>query len=304
MAKVLKGRRTDTITYDLKQRGRSLTGIDRSNVDMNAMINLINSAAVQEASNVGDLKGFYGHDIRKRFGMIPPETVLIDGKTVYLEPAITTKDVQATKDGKVTYHIEFFDNQAGEFVKRQYVANSIGFSTAVNYKNTGINLIPVGFFGFDAVFNANYPENTGDGQLYDGLFVPVNQQGLVSCFDSATDIQQLSHSEAMIARMLEQSIVRDFDSIHTQMGLMQMHSQALDQIDMLNTALSKKEHREQLQAQRQQDLYTGMVGNVVSFDSACEESNRLLEKASQNKSSKNQDTKPIQPKPRRLFGIF
>ena len=116
----------------------------------------------------------------------------------------------------------------------------------------------------------NYTTNVEDGQLFDGLAVPEQQEGLVSCFDSATDISLLSPSEAMIANMLEQQILRDFDSIHAQIQLHQFNEQALDQVDQLANQLAKRDQRAALQVQRTQDFYTGMVGEIRSFDSACD----------------------------------
>ena len=63
----------------------------------------------------------------------------------------------------------------------------------------------------------NYVTNVGDGQLFGGLAVSEQQDGLVYYFDSTTDITQLLPSEAMIAHLLEQQTLGDFDSIHAQL---------------------------------------------------------------------------------------
>ena len=63
----------------------------------------------------------------------------------------------------------------------------------------------------------NYVTNVGAGQLLGGLAVSEQQDGLVSYFDSTTDITQLLPSEAMIAHLLEQQTLGDFDSIHAQL---------------------------------------------------------------------------------------
>ncbi len=52
----------------------------------------------------------------------------------------------------------------------------------------------------------NYVTNVGAGQLLGGLAVSEQQDGLVSYFDSTTDITQLLPSEAMIAHLLEQPL--------------------------------------------------------------------------------------------------
>ncbi|TLT99097.1 hypothetical protein FD904_20290, partial [Acinetobacter baumannii] len=78
-----KNRKTKVLSYNLHDRCRKFTGVDRSNVDVDAMVNLINSDHVQEMVATNSLQGFYGHQIRQRYGMVPPETVIIKGKVVY-----------------------------------------------------------------------------------------------------------------------------------------------------------------------------------------------------------------------------
>ena len=63
----------------------------------------------------------------------------------------------------------------------------------------------------------NYVTNVGAGQLLGGLAVSEQQDGLVSYFDSTIDITQLLPSQAMIAHLLEQQTLGDFDSIHAQL---------------------------------------------------------------------------------------
>lgn len=181
-----KGRKTKRITFNLHDRGRQFLGKDRSNVDMNEMIKQINSPQVQEMVKTGTLYGYNGHEIRKRYGMNPPDSVIIDGKVVYLERAFRTLECYADKDGNVSHVTEFLDNESGEYARKQYLARVGGFSSAQNYKRAGLGLIPVGFYGFDYVTQPNYTTNVGDGQLFDGLAIPIEQDGLVASFDNAT----------------------------------------------------------------------------------------------------------------------
>lgn len=300
-----KGRKTKRITFNLHERGRQFLGKDRSNVDMSEMIKQINSPQVQEMVKTGTLYGYNGHEIRKRYGMNPPDSVIIDGKVVYLERAFRTLECYADKEGNVSHVTEFLDNESGEYARKQYLARVGGFSSAQNYKRAGLGLIPVGFYGFDYVTQPNYTTNVGDGQLFDGLAIPIEQDGLVASFDNATDITQLSASEAMIAHLLEQQIIRDYDNIHTQTELLNMHGQALDQIDVLSNQVARKERREALQAQRQHDLYSGMVGEVRSFDSVCEEADALLSESDLARMRINGETpKDKKPKPRIFKSMF
>ncbi|MFX5721398.1 hypothetical protein ABTE70_13880, partial [Acinetobacter baumannii] len=148
------------------------------------------------------------------------ETVIIKGKVVYLSRAFKTIELRASKDGTVEHREEFYDNEPGEIALQDYKAQAGGFSTSVNYKNVGGRLIPTGFFGFDFVAQPNYASNVGDGQLFDGLFVPEEPEGVVSCFDSATDISQLSQPEIIIAQLLEDQILQTYDNINSQLHLL------------------------------------------------------------------------------------
>lgn len=185
-------RTTKAITYNLNDRGRQHTGKDRSNVDVQSMIKTINSGAIQEQVNSGTFTGFCGHQIRQRYGMIPPETAIIDGKTILLEPAIRTVYLKAEDDGTVTHKQEFLENDAGEHVLRQYKAKVGGFSTAVNYLIQGQTLFPNVFAGFDYVFAPNFLDNASIG-----------------LFDSAMQ----SEAMPLINSMLEHEIVSLFDSM-------------------------------------------------------------------------------------------
>lgn len=303
-----KGRKTKVLTYNLHDRGRKYTGVDRSNVDFRRMIDLINAPSTQEMVETGQLTGYYGHQIRQRFGMTPPESVIIDGKVVYLEPAFKTVELHADQDGTVSHRAEFSENKAGEFARRQYLARVGGFSTAVNYRKMPPNkLTPSGFFGFDYVTQPNYATNIGDGQLFDGLAVPEQLEGEISCFDSATDLSQLSPSQMMIAQLLEQQIISNYDSIGAQITLGEMYEQALDQNHALNQQIILADRKRELQATRQKDLYTGMVGEIRSFDSAIAEADELLSQfesqQTQKQKQQNQNQRGIINGVRRIFSF-
>lgn len=291
-----KNRKTKVLSYNLHDRCRKYTGVDRSNVDVGAMINLINSDHVQEMVSTNSLQGFYGHQIRQRYGMVPPETIPIKGKLVYLAPALKTIHLRASEDGTVEHQEMFFDNEPGEFALKQYAAQAGGFSTAVNYKNIGGRLIPTGFFGFDFVAQPNYASNVGDGQLFDGLFLPEEPEGVVSCFDSATDITQLSASEIVIAQLLEDQILQTYDNINSQIHLLNELGNAQGLVGELSEVVDKQKRRQELREERKNDLYTGMVHEVKSFDSVQQHAVQVLQGLDQP------NVKEKQPKPKKSFG--
>lgn len=291
-----KQRKTKKISYNLHDRGRKHTGINRSNVDMSAMINLLNSPSVQEMVVAGQMYGYFGHEIRARYGMIPPDAVPIDGKMVPLVPACRTLELKVDRDGNVTHRQEFLDTEPGEYAREQYLAKVGGFSTAINYRpqlNGG--LTPVSAFGFDYVTQPNYLGNSADGALFDGLFMTEQQDGLVSCFDSATDLSQLSQQEAMIANLLERQVLQQFDNISSQLALIQLNQQNTAQLK----AFDRQQQKQQLQQQRQNELITGMIGEVRSFDSVVSDAERYMQEM-HTKQQVKQD-QPATPLPNGLI---
>ncbi|SDC28816.1 hypothetical protein [Acinetobacter boissieri] len=302
MASSQKGRKTKPLKYNLHDRCRSYTGIDRSNVDFMSMINLINHQATQEMVESGQMLGFYGHQVRQRFGMTPPESVPIDGKMVYLEPAFKTIALTADRDGNVTHQAEFLNNDSGEFARRQYLAKVGGFSTAVNYKRCNTQLIPSGFFGFDYVTQPNYTSNVGDGQLFDGLYIPERLDSQeFACFDSATAIETLDASQRTIAQLLEQQIVSQFDSVHSQMALSQYNDAANTEIHHLHHLLQKQTRKQDLQARRTQERALNMVADVRSFDSVLSEAEEYMLQMEEMQRSQDDDEQP--PHRKGFFGF-
>ena len=250
----VKGNKTSKIKYNLFDRGRKYNGIDRSNVDMQAMINLINSPKTQELVETNAMLGYYGHQIRQRYGMTPPETVLIQGKSIYLEPALRTIHLKAYDNGDVEHIAEFLRTEAGEYAKRQYVAQTGGFSTAITYLKNSNPRLPIHCGGFDYVSQPNWTNNNGDGELYDSLYLPdeLNTDG-VNCFDSMTDLNTLSNEQIVIAQQLEQSVLTQIDTIRDKLALQDIQLQ---------------EKKLQLQLQRQNEMFTGMIGTIdTDFDS-------------------------------------
>lgn len=214
----MASRITKPIKYNLNDRGRQHTGKDRSNVDVQGMINKINSPLIQEQVKSGTLNGFCGHQIRQRYGMIPPESAEINGKIILLEPACRTVYLKAEDDGTVTHKQEFYENESGEHVLRQYKAKIGGFSTAVNYFVDGPTLRPNVFGGFDYVFAPNFLDNASIGLFDSALgedtllaFHSMLEGQIVELYDSIVySNQDYDHLQAMSkrARAAERELAR------------------------------------------------------------------------------------------------
>ena len=273
------GRKTKAITFDIKDRGRTYTGQDRSNVDVKSMIDKINSKETQEMVKTGSLIGYWGHQIRQRFGMFPPETAIVDGKLIRLEASAKTIELSATKDGLVTHRQEFFANEAGEFAMKQYQANAAAFSTAARYKEQMGKLFTTLVGGFDLVWQPNFVANAGDGQLFDGLFIPESEEGGIPIFDSMTAVETLNPVSAMLAQALERQILQGYDSIHAQTQLNQHAEQAYDQLAGVmqdNIRLRDRTAKHAIiRRAREKEKYDSMVGETRSFDAVMAEASQF-----------------------------
>jgi hypothetical protein len=170
------GKKTGKITYNVHERGRGKSiGKDRR-FDLRALATLVNGEEVQERVTNRDLKGFYGHVVRMKYGIQPPEMVVEDGKTIYIDPAVVTTHLSADDDGNITHETEFLDTAAGEMAERLHNSRQGGFSSAIFAKPRGPVDVPLVFAGFDYVFEPNYTTNRGylldsTGGGFDGMML-------------------------------------------------------------------------------------------------------------------------------------
>jgi hypothetical protein len=205
---------TDTIRYNVNDRGRQHRGQDR-HFDTRALAALINSPSVQEQVRNRDLVGYYGHWQRMRFGMRPPETVIVDGKSVNIEPAIVTTFLRADPDGTIEHRTEFLDTASGKVARRLAKSKTGGFSSAINAVPRGGQHIANDFAGFDYVLEPNYTTNRTylfdgvqaipDGSIFD--FVMADHYQSTERMAALYDSLQGDHMMAMqtIQRLMEEN---------------------------------------------------------------------------------------------------
>jgi len=205
---------TETIRYNVNQRGRQHRGQDR-NFDTRALAALINSPAVQEQVRNRDLVGYYGHWQRMRFGMRPPETVIVDGKSVNIEPAIVTTYLRAEPDGTIEHRTEFLDTASGKVAARLNKSKTGGFSSAIDAVARGGQHVPRDFAGFDYVLEPNYTTNRTylfdsaqalpDGSIFDFVMADHYQSAerLAALYDGLRGDHELAMQT--IARLMEEN---------------------------------------------------------------------------------------------------
>ena len=198
------------------------------------------------------MQGFYGHQIRQLFGMRPPETAIVAGKTIRLEPACKTVFLSATPEGILTHQQEFFDNEAGQKAYKQYKAGIGGFSTAVDYFKGTLPKIAAAFFGLDYVWVPNYVGNTGHGAL-EAAFDSLNTED--------PDPLALAYKQD-----LEAAVVHIYDSLQTESELNHAYLR-IEELE-LDAQASRQRRIEQhkRQQERQESVFDSLLYPTVQFD--------------------------------------
>lgn len=232
-----ESRKTKKITYSIKERGYQFNGENRDDIDVQAMIDFVNSPKTQELVEKGNIFGYYGHQVRELYGLNPPETVIIDGKQVYIQPALRTIYLKADNDGNITHQQEFLKTDAGEQAYRLYKANAGGFSTAfyAPYNAQG-KRITQGYFGADLVFAPNYDTNRGNA-MFDSLGV---------MFDSLDGGHTLGHQHRV---ELERSLLMMYDSMYAMQTLQDVADFNAHRAEQAEIALQKELKRKQWREQ-------------------------------------------------------
>lgn len=288
-------RLTKKITYSLKNRGYQYNGQNRDDLDIKATINLIRSPQVQELVNKGGILGFYGHQIRELLGLNPPETAVIDGKEIRIEPAIKTTLLEVDNDGNVTHQQQFFENEAGEHAFRQYKAGIGGFSSAFYSPYQGNKRVPQSFHGFDFVLRPNYDGNRGNGM-----------------FDSLSGSSNVHHKQ-----MLEQSVLAMYDHImqsNINYAVSDFHeSRAIAAEKALEYELALKEKRRQRalanRQAKQENQLDAMIATMLdglNLDEYLEQSDKFLTMQLDDSNIEQELTdkeKPVTVK-EKLFNLF
>lgn len=279
-------RLTKEITFNLNDRGYHHNGHSQGHVDVGSLVKLINSPVVQEQVQKGILYGYYGHEIRQLYGMIPPETVVINGKTIRLEPCCRTVKLHANPDGTVSYQQEFLSNDAGEHALMNYKAKIGGFSHSFrSMKGADGTGKAVLFGGLDYTRAPNFADNIANGAMAD-------------TFNSLIDGQTLFDVNPMIASLLEQRVYDTYNSIQSDLtlhGLLQAQSDELARVQAENEALKKQRKARLLrQAQRQEDIHNGLLLPVRPFEQVLAESNAFLTAKIQEEKQKGEESDAVE----------
>ena len=211
--------------------------------------------------------GYYGHELRGRFGMNPPDVWVNPdtGESIRLEPAIRTIKLSADNDGNVTHQEEFLDTDNGKYSERLYANNAGGFSSAVMRKMGNAGKYDVtGFHGFDYVRQPNYHTNRGNG-MFDAMF--WTDEDAEMAFDSLTG---LSPERIAMKSALEAAIIHQYDSVATAINADTMiahyQNEALASQNALITRDKRHASLEQRRHERQQAVYDSLVCPSVPFD--------------------------------------
>lgn len=196
------GKRTGVIRYNLNDTGRSFTGQPRK-IDIDAAMRLLNGAALQESVRKGDVVGYIGHQYREKYGLDVPETVIVDGKTVVLEPSVRTIYIKCYPTGDVEHEQEFLDTAPGRVGQRLWEGKAYGFSSAIFAPEEGGLRVPKGYFGMDLVRAPNYDSNRGYAVMLDSVSPGTFAQVELFASDNAALLDSvdamIKESDAMAA---------------------------------------------------------------------------------------------------------
>lgn len=252
---------TPLIKYNLKDRGRQHTGIER-NFDIPKLVSAINSPECQERIRNRDMIGFYGHWPRVKFGLSPAEGGLDKGKAVIVEPAIVTTFLRGYPDGTVEHREEFLPTQSGQLALKLWQAKIGGFSSAID------TLRPK-FHGNDYVNAANFTENRG--YSLDSAFCA---DGLCSLGISLDDVEQNIYEEQVAgmmqlldsANLLHANALQSIDELEEQLeDLRKSNQDKENEIAKLNVYLSKAKERSALDSAYSREAVNQLISSARAF---------------------------------------
>jgi hypothetical protein len=233
---------TEVIRYNLTERGRTYRGVER-NFDIPAIVRAVNAPDTQERVSHRDMLGYFGHWPRIKFGMMPMEGGVIDGKAVAVEPAIRTTYLRALSDGTIEHKAEFLDTNAGRVAARLYGSKAGGFSSAIDETPR------VRFYGFDYVFEPNYSTNRGYEVALDdanGTFDAVEEYtremtGALRLLDSVlTEHDRVMETVGEMARKLNDRDA-EVEQLLSMLSARGVSSVVLDSIESINGISSDPE---------------------------------------------------------------
>lgn len=254
---------TPVITYNLKDRGRQHTGIER-NFDIPKLVAAINSAECQERVKNRDMIGFYGHWPRIKFGLNPAEGGLDKGKAVIVEPAIVTTYLRAYPDGTVEHREEFLPTQSGELSLKLWQSKTGGFSSA-------IDTLKPKFHGNDYVNAANFTKNRG--YALDSAFCA---DGLCSLGLTLDDIEQNIYEEQVAgmmqlldsANILHANALLSIEQLEKQLEELRLSNERkASEIDKLNRYLEKAKERTALDSAYTRSAVEELISSARAFHS-------------------------------------
>jgi hypothetical protein len=208
--------RTEVIRYNVKDRGRDFTGVDRD-IDIPMLVLLLNGPIVQESVRKGDIYGYMGHGFREKYGLDLPEATIdpVSGKTITFEPTVKTVMIKAYPDGTIEHQQEFMPTSSGRIARRLYQNKQWGFSSVFYAPSINGKRTPKNYFGMDFVRSPNYDTNRGYDAMLDSTDAGALQgsftEDYAAMMDSVESILAANEemAEGMSTAYLHQCQVND-----------------------------------------------------------------------------------------------
>lgn len=157
---------------------------------VNSVKKLIESPLYQERLKLGELYGYFGHNLRQMAGKMDLDEVSViqyDGKPVVIEtvPSNRHVDLQVADDGIVTHTQEILDTPSGRAVKAMRDAGIGGWSWAVMGVETAIGAVARSFHGFDFVKHPSYIDVDKQQAMFESVGVSSEGELLEAMFEQA-----------------------------------------------------------------------------------------------------------------------
>lgn len=229
------GLKTEIIRYNLHDRQRKHIGQNR-NFNVAKLAQIVNGAAVQEMVKKRDLVGYLGHDVRRQFGLRPPEMALNGNQFIPIEPAFVTTYIRILDDGTVEHQAQFLDTPLGIKAQEWHNAGMGGFSSVVAPSEQN----PTDFLGFDYVLSPNFHGNRG--------YAVMDSASYETELNRLTSKQKFNEIQA---RQMEQAAVMDalFRAAQAVPQLTKQNAQLVATVESLSEQLdSVSRERDEFQA--------------------------------------------------------
>lgn len=278
MNKKLGVLKTVTNSFNLKDHGRS-DGNGRGYL-IDSVRRMRNSPLFNERLKLGELYGYFGHNLRQLAGKMDlDETTIVqfEGKPVVIEtvPSNRTVAFEVSDDGVVTHTQEILDTPSGRAVAAMLDAGVGGWSWAVNGIQGIAGAIARTFHGFDFVKHPSYIDLEKQQAMFESVGVDSELALCEKMFESAGFDSGQSEKLMRLWSRRSPSVI-EYEEITQE--VMMLESALINRETELAKVLTEKEGRtiRMLEAVQQFPMFTTDRQLKALTDMATEEDKQIV----------------------------